>query len=156
MKKTSGLPGIVGLTAILFTIGAFLFPLGAGLVIPATGESFMGYDFVFGNTASQITNEGSMIAVFVLLIIAALFQLIAVVFGWFGGKFTSFLHIVSGFCLAACAVLFFLSFLIIGAWLSGTSVMLGYGFIAAGACSAVSAILSLIIGFKGMSEKQVA
>lgn len=156
MKKTSSLPGLLGLLAILFTASAFLFPIGNGLLLAMSDgskEAFAGYDFVFANNASQITSNPSMIAFFVLLIVAVVFQLLATAFGWYGGKFTAFLHVVAGLCLLTCAVLVFLTPITIGAWVAGTTVSLGYGFIVAGASAAVSAILSLVVGFKGLSAK---
>jgi hypothetical protein len=158
MKKTSSLPGLLGLLGLLFTASAFLFPIGTGLILAMSDgstEAFPGYDFVFANNASQISSNPSMIAFFVLIIVAADFQLLATAFGWFGGKFTAFLQIVAGLCLLACAVLIFLSPIIIGSWVTGDTVTLGYGFIVAGASAAASALVSLIVGIRGFSVKAI-
>ncbi len=156
MKKSNGLPGIAGLISLVFTLCASLFPIGTGLILSmpdGTSEGFSGYDFVFGNNAAQIISNGAMIAFFVLLLVAALFQLLGTIFGWYGGKFTAFLHVVAGICLAICALLLFLSPIIIGAWVAGDSVALGYGFIVAGAASSVSALISLVVGVRGLAKK---
>ncbi len=156
MKKTSSLPGLLGLLALLFTASALLFPLGTGLtlVMPnGSTEAFAGYDFVFANNAAQIISSPSMIAFFVLILVAVVFQLLATAFGWYGGKFTAFLHIVAGLCLLTCAALIFLSPIIIGSWVTGDTVTLGYGFIVAGASAAASALVSLIIGVRGFAIK---
>lgn len=139
-------------------LGVFLFPIGPGLVLTgeATGtELFRGYNFVFGNEAAQIENQGSMIAFFVLAIIAASFVLLGTIFGFKGGKFTGFLHAVSGVCLLVCTVLVFLSPIIIGNWVGGTgvSVSLGWGYIGTGIFSAVGAIICLFNGIRSLRAK---
>ena len=164
MKKHSLLPGIVSIVALLAMIGALLFPLGAGLIAKGTfSEAASGYDFVFGNDALQINDPyGSMIAWFVLLIIAAFFGLVGSVTGFFGGKVGSFFNFVAGLICVVCAILFFLSPVMVGnSWVSvlntteaNVTANLGWGFIAAGACSAGAAVLDLFIGGKGLFAKK--
>lgn len=158
MRKNIYLPGILGIIALFCILGMFLFPIGTGLVLTgdATGaEIFRGYDFVFGNEAGQIENQGSMIAFFVLGIIAAVFELLATGFGFKGGKFTGFLHFVGGLCLVACTLLIFLSPIIVGNWTGGNnvSVSLGWGFIVAGIFAALSAIVTLFNGVTCLRAK---
>lgn len=164
MKKHSLLPGIVSIVALLAIVGALLFPLGAGLVAKGTFvEAARGYDFVFGNDALQINNPyGSMIAWFVLLLIAAFFGLVGSVTGFFGGKVGAFFDFVAGLIAVVCAILFFLSPVMVGnSWVSafntaeaGVTANLGWGFIAAGASSAVAAVLNLFVGGKGLFSKK--
>ena len=164
MKKHSLLPGIVSIVALLAIVGALLFPLGAGLVAKGTFlEAARGYDFVFGNDALQINNPyGSMIAWFVLLLIAAFFGLSGSVTGCFGGKVGAFFDFVAGLIALVCAILFFLSPIMVGnSWVSafntaeaGVTANLGWGFIAAGASSAVAAVLNLFVGGKGLFSKK--
>ncbi len=158
MKKTSNLSGLLGVIALAFTLGAFLFPLGTGLslaTVDGTVEAFPGYDFVFGNNAARIVASPAMIAFFVLLVVAVVFQLLGTGFGWYGGKFTGFLHLVSGLSLIVAAVLALLASVLIGAWVGGATASLGYGFLGAGISAAVSGLLSVFIGIRGFVKKAV-
>ncbi len=150
MKKKTNLFATFGFLAILFTVVAFLFPIGTGIVwtTESAGSVYnCGYDFVFGNDASQIEGSGYFICVFVLLIIAVVFQILGTVFTLpnpdADHKFSGFLHLLSGLSLIVVALFFFL-----GAILTETPndtyvASLGYGFIVAGAAAAVSAVSSL-------------
>lgn len=156
MKKNIYLPGILGCITILVMLGLFLFPIGMGLIVEGSGaEPLRGYDFVFGNEAAYLENQGSMIAWFVLGLIAALFELLATAFGFKGGKFTGFLHTVAGLCLLVCTLLIFLSPVLVGNWLgaSNFSLSLGWGFICAGICAAISAAISLFNGITCLRAK---
>lgn len=159
MRKNIYLPGILGIIALFLILGMFLFPIGTGLTLTGTAtglEEFRGYDFVFGNeAAAQLENQGSMIAFFVLGIIAAVFELLATAFGFKGGKFTGFLHFVGGLCLVACTLLLFLSPIIIGNWTGGNNVTvsLGWGFITAGIFAGLAAIASLFNGVSCLRAK---
>ncbi len=162
MKKKSLLSGILSVLAVLAIVGALLFPLGDGLI--AKGGSFSeaarGYDFVFGNDALQIIDPyGSMIAWFVLLLIAAFFGLVGSVTGFFGGKVGAFFNFLTGIICFVCALLFFLSGVLVGnTWISvlpsTTTVSLGWGYIVAGACSALAAVIDLFIGGKVLFGKK--
>ncbi len=152
MKNKSFLPGILGIAALVFTLCAFLFPL-APAAFSAQMDTIYGYDLMFGNKAIAAfdTPVSTYIAVFVLLVISAVFQLLATIFGFNGGKFTGFLHILSGLMLGVSAVLTFL----VGTLApSGTvTLTLAWGFIATGASLAISALLSLAIGVKAFAKK---
>lgn len=156
MKKHIYLPGILGMITLLAILGMLLFPIGVGLVLNGNGaEVTRGYDFVFGNEAAYIENQGSMIAWFVLGLIAAVFELLATAFGFKGGKFTGFLHAVAGLCLVACTILVFLSPVIIGNWTQAgnATVSLGWGYICTGICGAIGAIIALINGVSCLKAK---
>ncbi|MCR4562707.1 MAG: hypothetical protein K5694_05870 [Bacilli bacterium] len=161
MKKNSGLFPLLGMVLVLATLGVFLFPLGPGLV-DSTGTAYVGYNFVFGNPAAgYVQPNGAYIAVFVLSIISAVFQVAALVFsfGHSGRKFAGFLYFLSGLMMIVNAILLFLAVPIIGDFLarggigSGVTFSLGWGFIAAGACAAVGALLGIYNGFTGMKSK---
>ncbi len=157
-KKNSLLPGILGIVAVIAIIGALLFPLGPGLIAKDSfAEAAKGYDFVFGNEALQLNDPyGAMIAWFVLLLIAAFFGVVAAITGFFGGKVGAFFSFLTGVICLVCAVLFFLSPIMVGnVWASSfnTSASLGWGYIIAGACSGVGALASLVIGVKGLFGK---
>lgn len=159
MKKNSLLPGILGIAAVIAIACALLFPLGPGLVAnDAFAEAARGYDFVFGNEALQLNDpHGAMIAWFVLLLIAAFFGIIATITGFFGGKVGAFFSFLTGLICVACAILFFLSPIMVGTgWAGalGTSAKLGWGYLAAGISSAVAALASLIVGVKGLFLKK--
>jgi hypothetical protein len=156
MKKNSNLFPLLSFLAILATTAAFLFPLGTGLVDVKTGEEFMGYNFVFGNNAQGVTTPyGGLIAAFTLLIVAGSFQLLGFVFtfGQGGRKFAAFTSIVAGLCMVASAILFFLGQIIVGNFISGSTTAIGWGFLAAGASAAVSALIGIVVGFKVFAEK---
>lgn len=156
MKKNSGLFALIGLLALLATLGAFLFPLAPGLKDTINNEGYMGYNFVFSNDAQGMVDpNGGLIAAFSLMVIAAVFQAFGFIFsfGEGGRKFAAFLHIVGGLCMVATAVLFFLAKVMVGNFLPGANIVLAWGFIVAGACAALSAILSLGAGFKVYNEK---
>lgn len=152
MKKNSYLPGLLGVIALIFTLCAFLFPL-APAAISAEKDVFYGYDLMFGNKAIAAfeTPITPYIAVFVLLVISSFFQLLATIFGWKGGKFTGFLHFVSGIMLAVSGVL---TFMVSTLTPSGDlSLTLAWGFMATGASLFVSALLSLTIGVMAFAKK---
>ncbi len=152
MKNKTNLPGILGIVALVATLCAFLFPLGPA-ALTVEKDVIYGYDLMFGNKAIMLVELpiGAYIAVFVLLVISSVFQLLATVFGFHGGKFTGFLHILSGLMLGASAVLVFLVSSLFPA--SDTAVTLAWGFIATGASLAVSALLSLFIGVSAFGKK---
>ena len=152
MKKTI-LPGILGIAALVFTLCAFLFPL-APAALTAQGDVIYGYDLMFGNKAIAAfeTPVAAFIAVFVLLVISAAFQLLGTVFGFRGGKFTGFLHILSGLMLAASAILTFMVSALTPA--GALTLSIAWGFIATGASLAASALLSLTIGVMAFAKKK--
>lgn len=154
MKKNSLLQGILAIIAVLAIAAALLFPIGTGLVSSFDAIGARGYDFVFGNEAMQLNDpHGAMIAWFVLLIIAAFFGIVGSVTGFFGGKVGAFFNFLTGLICLVCAILFFLSAVIVGpTWVGEVS--LGWGYIAAGAASAIAALLDLFIGGKGLFAKQ--
>jgi hypothetical protein len=157
MKKNSGLFSLAGLLILCATLAAFLFPLAPGLARTNGSEAYQGYNFIFSNDAQgAYSSNGGMIAAFTLLIIAAVFQITGFIFsfGQGGRKFAAFMEILAGLCVAASAVIFFLAHVLIGDFLGSAAPMkLGWGFIAAGASSAVSAILSLVSGVLVFKEK---
>lgn len=155
MKKNNGLFALLGLVVILLTAGALLFPLGAGIRL-SSGEEIMGYSFVFSNDAQNVYQpHGGLIGAFALSLIGAFFQLVAFIFsfGEGGRKFAAFSHIVGGLAMVAAGVLFFLANIMIGNFVAGGANTLGWGFIASGACAAISGLLGGGMGFKVFSEK---
>lgn len=153
MKKNI-LPGILGIVALVFTLAAFLFPL-APAAMSAEADVIYGYDLMFGNKAIAAfeTPVGAFIAVFVLLVISAVFQILGTVFGFHGGKFTGFLHFVSGLMLGVSAVLTFLVSILTPA--GDLNLTIAWGFIVTGAALAVSALLSLTVGVLGFKKKTI-
>lgn len=153
MKKNI-LPGILGIVALVFTLAAFLFPL-APAALSAEADVIYGYDLMFGNKAIAAfeTPVGAFIAVFVLLVISAVFQILGTVFGFHGGKFTGFLHFVSGLMLGVSAVLTFLVSILTPA--GDLSLTIAWGFIVTGAALAASALLSLTVGVLGFKKKAI-
>jgi len=153
MKKNSILPGLLGIVALCFTLSAFLFPLGPG-AITAEGDVIYGYDLMFGNKAVAAfeTPVGPFIAVFVLFVISAVFQILGTVFGWRGGKFTGFLHILSGLMMVVSAVLCFLVGVVTPAG-NLVTLSLDWGFLGTGISAAVSGLLSLFIGVRSFFAK---
>lgn len=153
MKKNI-LPGILGIVALVFTLAAFLFPL-APAALSAEADVIYGYDLMFGNKAIAAfeTPVAAFIAVFVLLVISAVFQILGTVFGFHGGKFTGFLHFVSGLMLGVSAVLTFLVSILTPA--GDLNLTIAWGFIVTGAALAVSALLSLTVGVLGFKKKAI-
>lgn len=153
MKKNI-LPGILGIVALVFTLAAFLFPL-APAALSAEADVIYGYDLMFGNKAIAAfeTPVAAFIAVFVLLVISAVFQILGTVFGFHGGKFTGFLHFVSGLMLGISAVLTFLVSILTPA--GDLNLTIAWGFIVTGAALAVSALLSLTVGVLGFKKKAI-
>jgi hypothetical protein len=160
MKKNNGLGVLLGIVIVILSIGAMLFPIGAGFTT-SLGEPIRGYDFVFGDSAQWVNSNnggpyGGLIAAFVLGCVGGAFQLIALAlsFGQGGKKFMGFMDIVGGLCFAVTAVLFFLAKSLVNGYLyNQVSLTLAWGFIIAGACAAASALLSLVVGFKAFLTK---
>lgn len=160
MKKKTNLYAIMGLVAVICTVAAFLFPIGTG-VNWTVGESvypFCGYDFVFGNNASQIVANGFYICAFALLIIAVVFQILGTVFTLpnptASHKFSGFLHLLSAISMAVVAAFFFLATLLTSAPNGNYVISLGYGFIAGGAAAALSAISSFGCFFLSLKKAE--
>ena len=97
----------------------------------------------------------SMIAAFVLLVIAAVFGAFGTILPLTGStKFSGFLDIVAGLCLASTAVLFLIAPMIVSLDPVKATYSLGYGFMTAGLVAGVGALILLVIGFLGMSLKK--
>jgi hypothetical protein len=152
---------LLGGVALLCIVAAFLLPIGTGIIrygsAGAVIDNFRGYDFVFSNTAGDLTRHsyGGPIAAFSLLIIAAVFEL----FGFFfsipesAKKFAGFMSILAALCLIAVGVIFLLSKQVIG--LADSALItykLGYGFWGAGAASFLGALLLLGVGFVAFAK----
>jgi hypothetical protein len=159
-KKNSNLFGLIGFVAFVLTIGALLFLFGTGISVIANKgnadpSNLMGYYFIFGNNAQQVYTLGAMVAAWTLSLIAVVFQLLGLFFSFGEGKkFAAFLNVVSALCLIATAVIYFLATKVEGNFLTGdVTYKLGWGFIAAGACAGVSALLDLVFGFKEFLAK---
>lgn len=147
---------IGGLICLVLILCAFLFPIAPGIV-RSNGDVFRGYDFIFTNDAAEITKEasGGMIAAFVLLVIAAVFGAFGTILPLTGStKFSGFLDIVAGLCLASTAVLFLIAPMIVSLDPVKATYSLGYGFMTAGLVAGVGALIFLVIGFLGMSSKK--
>ncbi len=148
---------IGGLIVALLCLGAFLFPIGDGLVRTTTSgivEAFSGYDFIFTNDASEITKEatGGMIAAFVLLVIGTVFGVFGLLLPLTGStKFSGFIDVISGLSLVVTGVLLFLATSLIPLpALANASYTLGYGFFIAAILAALGGVIELFIGFFGM------
>ncbi len=151
MKKKMNLFATFGFLGVLFTIVAFLFPIGTGIIwtTAEAGNVYNpGYDFVFGNNASQIVASGYYICAFSLLIIAVVFQILGTVFTLpnpdASHKFSGFLHLISAIALIVVALFFFLGTKLTPTPNDNYVPSLGFGFIAAGAGAAASALCSLV------------
>jgi hypothetical protein len=160
MKKDKISLSLIGLIALVLTTAAFLFPLAPGLVETVQGEGYMGYNFVFSNTAQGVVDAyGGMIAAFVLMVIGAFFQVLGFIFGFgaSGKQFAGFMHMIGGVSMVASGVLYFLGKLLTSGFMpnttSGVNIVLGYGFIAAGACAVVSGLLSVVFGYRAFASK---
>lgn len=165
MKKKINWFVYLGLAVLVLTLAAFLFPIAPGLTRTiegsATVEWFSGYDYVFGNNANHIISTGGFIGAFALLIIAAVFELMAFVFSIpnpeSAHKFSGFMYIVSGICVAVAGALFlFAKGLAIPAaqpTASNVTYHLGYGFLVGGAAGVASGVISIVIGLMAMMKK---
>ena len=152
MKKTSNLGGLLGVIALIFTLCAFLFPIAPG--VQAGADEFVrGYDFVFTNPAAPFTISatGGLVAMFVLFIVGAAFELLGVAFGWYGGKFGGFLSIVGGLCMAVAGILAFLAPAMVEA--PQFQLTLAWGFIATAISALLAAAVELFIGVKAFLAK---
>jgi hypothetical protein len=156
MKKNKNWLVYVTLAALILTLAAFLFPLGSGIVRTVTGagkESIMGYDFIFGNKAmlGGLYATSPFIAAFSLLIIAAVFQIVAFIFYFPEGshKFAGFMNAVGGLCILVAGIIFILAVPLAGSVLpaaKNVTYTLGYGFLIAGIAGAASGIASIVAG----------
>ena len=154
MKKKINLFPLLGICAVVLT-GAIFGMLAFTALKNGSGETFTGYDFAFGNNAVRATSNGGFVGAFVLAIIAGFFQILGVVFGFGQGprKFAGFLHFVAGLALVAAAVLLFLGKVLVGEFIPGEKLTLGWGLLAAGGCAAASALLSLVNGASKLFSK---
>lgn len=159
MKKTANnLFAVLGLLSLVLIGVSFLLLLAPGIVGSSSGsEIWAGYDFVFGNDAMRADANTAMIAAFVLLVLAALFQALAQPFSWGAGahKFAAFLNVVSGLLLVAPAIIFFMGLNIVlgSGFIADPTLTLGWGYVATGAVVAVAALASLGAGFKNLLAK---
>jgi hypothetical protein len=164
MKKKINWLVYLGIATLVFTLAAFLFPIGPGLTRTLSGgtvEWFRGYDYVFGNNANHIISHGAFIAAFSLLIIAAVFELLAFVFSVpnpeGSHKFSGFMYIVSGICSIVTGVIFFLAPMIVvpsvQASAPNVTYALAYGFIIGGGASILGAVVAIINGVMAMMKK---
>lgn len=164
MKKKINWQLYLTLAALVLTTAAFLFPIGTGLVRTSTHgsltlvENFRGYDFIFGNNANQIYSTGGFIGAFCLMVIAAVFQLIACIFvipnpeG--SHNFAGFMNFVAGLCIIATGVIFIFtkSLSPISGGINATF-KLGWGNLIAAACAILSGLISCVMGFAAMKKK---
>ena len=164
MKKKINWLVYLGIATLVFTLAAFLFPIGPGLTRTLSGgtiEWFRGYDYVFGNNANHIISHGAFVAAFSLLIIAAVFELLAFVFSIpnpeGSHKFSGFMYIVSGICSIVTGVIFFLAPMIVvpsvQASAPNVTYALAYGFIIGGGASILGAVVAIINGVMAMMKK---
>ena len=143
-----------GFSALIAAVLAFVLLCGQGFT-NALGEYFYGYDFVFGNQAHHAQANTAMIASFVLMLIGALFLLLALglSFGKGGKKFAGFIYVLSGILFLIPGVLFFTAQGLIGSFITDPTLTLGWGFIASGAAAIVTAVLCFVPGFMGLLKK---
>lgn len=154
MKTKSNIFGIVSVLCTLLTIAASLLLLGTGFNL-SLGDTTRAYDFIFENYAVQATSNGGMVTGFVFILVAFVLEAFANIFAFGNGshKFSGFMHLVSGLLLIATAVIFMLAKQIIGNYLDGVTLTLGWGFISSAACAGVAGILGVILGVKSFSSK---
>lgn len=152
MKKTNNIYGLLGILALIL--------LGAGfglLAAPAVEtaellDTASGYDFVFGNNAfAALESSGVFVASFVLMIIAAAFQLLAIVFS-FGKshRFAGFLHLLAGIMAAISGVIVFLTPTLAPQVVPNGTYLMAWGTIATGAAVLAGAVISLALALKGL------
>lgn len=156
IMKGNKLNSILAGVATLLIGALFLLLIAPG--VNFDGSACYGYDLMFGNDsiAPLVSPVGAFIAVFVLLIVAAVFNAAATTFYSIdkqnqSHKFCAFLMILAGLAMGASAALFFLAPMFFADF-AGT-VSLSWGGIACGAASAVAAVASLVGGVKGILVK---
>lgn len=154
-KRNSLLLPIVIVISVLAAVAGLLVLMGPGIGIPESGEFARGYSFIFKNEQSWAdgvqSQIGTLIAEFVLMIIAGAFALISLVFsfGKGGKRFCGFLLLVSGILATISAVFVFLAPKMATAEVfpaAGGNGTLGWGFLVAGILNAVVALVGLGFG----------
>ena len=157
MKRKNVVLPLLGSFALLAAVLAYFFLLMPAMEGPL-GETFLGYDFVFGNGASHLTSQTPFVVLFVLLLLASLFLALslAMSFGNGGKRFAGFLYLVSAALLLAPAVLSFLWAPLSGSFLGEVPVSVSYGSFVVGGVIAFGFLLSLLAGltpFRGKKRK---
>ena len=159
------LPLLVG-CFIIAIVGALLVMMGPGLVDLNSHEFIRGYGFIFesaeGRADGIVAQSGLMIAAFVLFLIAAAFELIALLFtfGKGGKKLAGGLLFLSGLMVVINAVFLFLSPVTIGkdasiwAPAAASEVSIGWGYLVAGILSAIAGVGSLLCGVIAIRAKE--
>ena len=159
MKKNQSLFILLTLAAIGFLIVASLIPLGPGFIRTVANngspytEWFRAYDFVFGNKTQTITvnGYGALIAAFVMLMVAALFVIIALLMNFTSStKFGGFLNVVVALLCIASGVLFLLSKQVAGL---DNTYTIQWGFLIGGAAAIASGLTAGVSGVLAMKAK---
>ena len=154
MKRKNVVLPLLGSFALLAAVLAYFFLLMPAMEGPL-GETFLGYDFVFGNGASHLTSQTPFVVLFVLLLLASLFLALSLAMsvGNGGKRFAGFLYLVSAALLLAPAVLSFLWAPLSGSFLGEVPVSVSYD---EGGVIAFGFLLSLLAGltpFRGKKRK---
>lgn len=155
-KKNIALP-LLGSLALLMAVLAYFFLLMPAMEGPL-GETFLGYDFVFGNGASHLASQTPFVVLFVLLLVGTLFLALslAMSFGNGGKRFAGFLYLFSGALLLVPTALSFLWDPLAGSFLGEVPVSLSYGPFVVGGVLALGFLLSFVAGllpFRGKKGK---
>lgn len=156
MKKNQSLFILLTLAAIGFLIVASLIPLGPGFIRTVANngspytEWFRAYDFVFGNSTQTLTVDGygALIAAFVMLMVAALFVLIALLMNFTSStKFGGFMNILVAILCIVSGALYIFAKQIVGLDATYTVqwgfLIGGIAAIAAGLCAGVSGVMAM-------------
>jgi hypothetical protein len=158
MKKNPSLFALLAFIALIAGIAALLLPIGPGFMRTYGNagytETFVAYDFVFGNKTQTLTvnGYGAMIAAFVLLIIAASFEAFALLLGFSSSvKFGGFLACVAGICAIVSGVIYILAKQVVGV---DSSYTMQWGFLGGAIAALVSGLVSGVAGVLAFKAKQ--
>lgn len=157
MKKRNITLPLLGSLALLMAVLAYFFLLMPAMEGPL-GETFLGYDFIFGNGASHVASQTPSVVLFVVLLVATLFLAfsLAMSFGNGGKRFAGFLYLISGVLLLVPTVLSFLWAPLAGSFLGEAVVSLSYGSYVVGGSLALGFLLSLVAGILPFRGKKKA
>ena len=161
MKKKLNILPILGLAIIALLIVVFVVPVGTGIVGTSAivNLKIPAYDIVFGNeTINNLNASSATIAAFTLLVIGAVFQLVAFILclpnpeG--SKKFSGFLFFVGGLCEIVTGAIYLAAVAVTKELLPpGLDYNLAWAFIVSGAVALVTAVVSIGTGVIAFGKK---